>query len=161
MNRLLAFVWGSLFALGLAIAGVARPDTILGYLDVFGDWDPTVFITLCAGSLVYGVFYHAITRLTPRSKSLPRRVATKRKIDRSLVLGASLFGAGWGIAGMCPGAVLASAAHPDGRAFLFLLAMVAGMLAHGPTRAKLGARAPRPETEETRLGSSSSLLLRD
>jgi uncharacterized membrane protein YedE/YeeE len=161
MNRLLAFVWGGLFALGLAIAGVARPGTILGYLDVFGDWDPTLFIALSAGSFVYGVFYHGVTRLTQKSHPVPRRAPTKRKIDRSLVLGASLFGAGWGIAGMCPGAVLASAAHPDGRAFLFLIAMVGGMLAHGPTRAKLGARAPvSPAAETRRLQSPSSLTLR-
>ncbi len=134
MNRLLAFIWGSLLALGIAIAKVAQPSTILGYLDVFGDWDPTLFIALCAGSFVYGVFHHGVTRLTQRTIRVVRQGPRPQKIDRALLLGATLFGAGWGIAGMCPGAVLVSAAHPDGRAFLFLLAMFVGMFAHGPTR---------------------------
>ena len=143
MNRLLAFVWGSLFALGLGIAGVARPSTILGHLDLFGAWDPTLLTALCSGAFVYGIFYHAVTRFTGNAAAMQRTPPTNRKIDRPLVLGAALFGAGWGIAGMCPGAALASAAHPDGRVFVFVLAMCAGMLAHGPTRAKLTRTAPR------------------
>ena len=143
MNRLLAFVWGVVFALGLGVSGVARPSTILGHLDLFGAWDPSLLIALCAGAFVYAIFYHGVTRLIGSKASVQRHVPTNRKIDRSLVLGTALFGAGWGIAGMCPGAALASAAHPDGRVFIFVIAMGAGMLVHGPTRAKL-KRTPRP-----------------
>jgi uncharacterized membrane protein YedE/YeeE len=143
MSRLLAFVWGGLFALGLGIAGVARPSTILGHLDLFGAWDPSLLIALCSGALVYGIFYHVVTRFTDGAVPVERHAPTNRKIDRPLVLGAAVFGAGWGIAGMCPGAALASAAHPDGRVFIFVLTMCAGMLAHGPTRAKLTNRTPQ------------------
>ena len=143
MSRLLAFVWGVVFALGLGVSGVARPSTILGHLDLFGAWNPSLLIALCSGAFVYAIFYHGVTRFIGSAATVQRHAPTSRKIDRPLVFGTALFGAGWGIAGMCPGAALASAAHPDGRVFIFVIAMCAGMLAHGPTRAKL-KQATRP-----------------
>jgi len=134
MSRLLAFAWGALFALGVSVARVAQPTTILGHLDPFGSWDPTLLVALSAGATVYAIVYFGVGRYVGGAFAVSRVAPTSREVDRPLLLGASLFGAGWGIAGMCPGAVLVSVAHPDGRPLLFALAMVAGMLAHGLTR---------------------------
>lgn len=126
-----ALGWGMLFGLGLALAGVPRPEVILGFLDVAGThgaWDPTLGIALSAAVLVYAPLFRALRRrgtplLAPRF-DLP----TQRRIDARLVLGAALFGAGWGAAGMCPGANLVALGSGDPSALLFALSWTCSLL---------------------------------
>jgi uncharacterized protein len=145
MKRLAAaFVSGLIFALGLGISGMTQPSKVVGFLDFFGHWDPSLACVMIGAIAVYFVAWRLIVRrsaplFSPRFV-LPGRIA----IDRPLIAGAAIFGAGWGLGGFCPGPAIASLASGSGTVVLFVLAMVAGMYLHsliahpiGTTRAAL------------------------
>ena len=123
------FAGGVLFSLGLAMSGMTDPAKVIGFLDVTGAWDPTLLFVMGGAVLVFGIAWRAARRLAapvlaPGFPTLPDR------IDRRLVAGALLFGAGWGLAGYCPGPALASLGAGATGAALFVGAMVAGMYLH-------------------------------
>lgn len=123
----IAFLSGLLFGLGLIISGMANPAKVLGFLDLAGKWDPSLIFVMC-GAIAVGFFAflyagHRKTTLLGTELKLP----TATKIDRRLVIGSILFGAGWGIAGFCPGPALVGLGMGLPKAILFVLAMLAGM----------------------------------
>ncbi len=125
MSLITAFLAGLLFAAGLAVSGMAMPSKVLGFLDVAGDWDPSLAFVMGGAVLVYAPLFRLIVKrhwLLAPSFELP----LVKHIDRRLVLGSALFGVGWGVAGMCPGPalVVAGALVPGG--IVFVLAMIAG-----------------------------------
>lgn len=118
---------GLLFGLGLILAGMANPANVLGFLDLAGQWNPSLALVM-GGALAIGVA--AYPWASKRHASLlgaPMRLPTARHIDRRLVLGGLAFGAGWGLAGFCPGPALVSLAIGGAKAWLFFSAMLAGM----------------------------------
>jgi len=124
-----AFLAGLVFAGGLVLAGMTRPGKVFAFLDLTGDFDPSLAFVMGGGLLVYLVGFKAITRrgvplLAPRFL-----VPTRRDIDGRLIVGSALFGIGWAIAGFCPGPALVAAGAGRFEALLFLPAMAAGMLA--------------------------------
>ncbi len=123
-----ALVAGLIFSLGLAISGMTLPSKIVGFLDVFGDWDPSLaFVMMGAVGVHFGTRLLVMKR--ERSLFQPRFVLpTRNDIDGRLLTGAALFGAGWGIAGFCPGPALTSLGKNSGAAWIFVMAMAAGML---------------------------------
>jgi uncharacterized protein len=127
MTIAIALLSGLIFGIGLIVSGMTNPAKVLGFLDLGGNWDPSLALVM-AGAIAVGMlaFRYAGTRpssLLGVAMSLP---GTK-VIDRRLVLGALIFGAGWGLAGFCPGPALASLATGGAKALLFTGAMVAGM----------------------------------
>ena len=125
-----ALLSGVLFGLGLALSGMMDPAHVLGFLDLFGSWDPTLVFVLGGA-----VGMSAISVLTARHMTQPLLVKrfdlpTKTRIDRPLILGASLFGIGWGLSGFCPGPALASVSLGLPKSLLFVVAMMVGMLLH-------------------------------
>lgn len=132
MNRLSisALFAGAVFGLGLAVSGMTDPQRVLGFLDVFGDFDPTLLFVLGGAVATTTVLFRfVLTRGSPvltGSFALP----PVRRVDRPLLVGAALFGVGWGIAGYCPGPALAGLGVGSMEAFWFVPAMVAGMLLH-------------------------------
>lgn len=126
MNRV-AFASGLLFALGLGLAGMTRPENILAFLDLAGAWDPALMLVLAGASGLYLLGAPLVLRrsrplLAPRF-DLPRR----RAIDLRLLGGAALFGVGWGLVGLCPGPALVGLAGGSRDVLLFVAAMLAGM----------------------------------
>ncbi|MBO6635820.1 YeeE/YedE family protein [Parvibaculum sp.] len=133
MNRntiLAAFAAGILFGLGLTISGMANPAKVLGFLDIAGDWDPTLAFVM-GGAIIaaFPAFQWAKRRDHPL---LAEKwfIPTRTDIDGRLVAGAALFGIGWGIAGFCPGPGLAALGLVPEQALTFVVAMIVGMLAH-------------------------------
>lgn len=126
-KNVIAFAGGLLFALGLGVSGMTQPTKVIGFLDVFGAWDPTLAFVMMGAMLVYTVMYRlTVARGTPLLGgvlSLP----TRRDIDARLVVGATLFGVGWGLGGFCPGPALTSLASGTRATLFFVLAMTAGM----------------------------------
>lgn len=121
------FVSGVIFALGLAISGMTRPDKVMGFLDFTGAWDPSLMFVM-GGAIVVNValFYPTIKRAKP--VYAPKfGIPTRRDINPRLVGGAALFGAGWGLGGYCPGPGLASATTLAPKGVTFVIAMIAGM----------------------------------
>lgn len=123
-----ALLAGFVFAVGLVVAGMTQPSKIVGFLDVFGSWDPTLaFVMMGAIGVHFGTRLLVLRRERPVLQ--PRFVLpTRNDIDGRLLVGAVLFGAGWGLSGYCPGPAITSLATNAGVAWLFVAAMVAGML---------------------------------
>ena len=123
----IALLAGLVFGLGLLLSGMADPAKVLGFLDLAGDWDPSLALVM-AGAIVVAAAGFAVARR--RAKSLlgaPIQLPTKRTIDRRLIVGSTLFGAGWGLAGFCPGPALVALGMGEAKAIVFVLAMLAGM----------------------------------
>lgn len=126
-HRLAEFGVGLLFGLGLILAGMTDPSKVLGFLDLAGLWDPSLAFVMGGAILVsLGAFTLAKKRTTSflgGAMQLP----TSRDIDKRLVTGSLFFGAGWGLAGFCPGPALVSVGTGNPKAVVFVLAMLAGM----------------------------------
>jgi uncharacterized membrane protein YedE/YeeE len=121
------FLIGVLFALGLGLSGMTQPQNVLGFLDLGGDWNPSLLLVLIGAVLTYFVSFQLIRRRRAPLLMEKFNLPTKREIDRSLVFGALLFGAGWGLAGFCPGPALAMLVTGNPLVLEFVLAMTVGM----------------------------------
>lgn len=132
MNRyvLSALFAGALFGTGLAVSGITDPQRVLGFLDVFGGFDPTLLFVLGGAVATTAVLFRLVLRRASPVLTSSFVFSQVRRIDRPLVVGAALFGVGWGIAGYCPGPALAGLGAGSVEAFWFVPAMVAGMLLH-------------------------------
>lgn len=127
MKLLLALLAGLLFGLGLILSGMTDPAKVIGFLDIAGNWDPSLGLVM-GGAILVGLATFGIT--AKRAKAYlgdAMHIPTTRHIDRRLVVGGITFGVGWGLAGYCPGPALASLASGGYQALLFVVAMLAGM----------------------------------
>ena len=114
-----AFGAGLVFGIGLWLSGMANPEKVLGFLDVAGDWDPSLLLVMGGAVAVTAVAFRPLLKRRPMD--------FKTRVDVPLVLGAALFGIGWGIGGYCPGPALTALANLSTEVFVFVAAMVAGM----------------------------------
>jgi hypothetical protein len=122
-----AFAAGLLFALGLGIGGMTQPSKVIGFLDVAGDWDPSLAFVMGGALLVYATIARLVLARPRPLLEAKFFVPTRRDLDPPLVVGAVLFGAGWGLAGYCPGPALVSLASGRASVVVFVAAMVLGM----------------------------------
>lgn len=127
---IVSFGAGLLFAIGLIVSGMSNPAKVLNFLDVTGHWDPTLaFVMLGALAVTYPAFLFVLRRSRPilaERFTLP----TKKHLDSALLAGSTIFGIGWGLAGLCPGPALTAMGTGAPSALKFVLAMIAGMLVH-------------------------------
>ncbi len=132
---------GLIFGWGLMLSGMTDPGKVLGFLDLAGPWDPSLAFVM-GGAIAVGFAAFALAR--QRTGSLlggALHLPARKDIDRPLVIGALLFGAGWGLAGFCPGPALVTMASGEPKALLFVAAMLGGMALHALTdRETPGAR---------------------
>ena len=122
-----ALLAGLVFGVGLMLSGMANPAKVLGFLDLSGQWDPSLALVM-GGAVAVAAVVFALTR--KRKTALlgtELKLPTARHIDQRLVVGSLVFGAGWGIAGFCPGPALVVLAMGEGKALVFVRAMRAGM----------------------------------
>ena len=120
----LFFVAGGLFGTGLAVSGMTDPARVIGFLDVFGAWDPALLFVMAGAVGVYGLGMLTL-RFQSRSLNLPS--AASSPIDRRLIIGSVIFGVGWGLGGFCPGPALANLGALRVEVLLFVPAMAIGM----------------------------------
>lgn len=146
IQRFSAFGAGVVFGLGLWLSGLADPRKVQAFLDVTGDWDPSLLVVMGSALAVALAGYRfALGRNAPLLA--PRFVLPARKdIDAPLLAGAALFGLGWGIAGYCPGPAVTSLATVTPEPLVFVAAMIAGGLAHAYAASGALARAMRPSS---------------
>ena len=123
-----ALVTGMLFGAGLAVSDMVNPARVLGFLDLFGAWDPMLVFVMAAAILASGIGYLASRRLAKPLFSGEFRIPQNRLLDRQLIAGAALFGIGWGVAGFCPGPAIAGLIYGVWQPWLFVGSMIAGML---------------------------------
>lgn len=128
MHRITEFFVGLLFGLGLILSGMTDPSKVLGFLNLFGTWDPSLAFVM-GGAIAVGFFAFALARKrTTNFFGGALHLPQSNQIDKRLVLGGLTFGAGWGLAGFCPGPSIVSMAAGEIKAVVFVAAMVAGMV---------------------------------
>lgn len=127
MVVLIALLAGIIFGFGLIVGGMTNPAKVLAFLDITGDWDPSLAFVML-GAIAVGFFaFRAAARKPVSLLGMSVQLPGTRLIDRKLLLGAVLFGAGWGIAGFCPGPAVASVLTGGVAVWLFVVSMLAGM----------------------------------
>ena len=128
MNRVIEFIVALLFGWGLLLSGMTDPGKVQGFLDLFGAWDPSLAFVM-GGAIAVGFFAFALAKKrTATFVGGALHMPTARDIDKPLVVGSLIFGAGWGLAGFCPGPGIVSMASGELKAAVFVAAMMAGML---------------------------------
>lgn len=137
MRNLAAFFAGGLFGAGLWLSGMTDTTRVQGWLDVFGDWDPTLAFVLGGAILPMAIAWRVAARRRTAVLGGPLPDAPDPRLGHNLVVGSVLFGAGWGLVGLCPGPAVASIGYGGWQGVVFLLAMAAGMLAAPPVRARI------------------------
>ncbi len=127
-HRLSEFFVGLLFGWGLLISGMTDPSKVIGFLDLAGSWDPSLAMVM-GGAIAVGFFaFGTAKKRTSNFFGGALHLPTSSDIDKRLLLGSLLFGAGWGLAGFCPGPGIVSMADGQPKAVVFVVAMIAGML---------------------------------
>lgn len=130
MQRISEFLVGLLFGIGLLLSGMTDPGKVLGFLDLAGNWDPSLAFVMggaiAVGAIAFAIARRRTTTFLGGALHLPRTT----HIDRRLVIGALIFGTGWGLAGICPGPGLVAMAAGEVEAAYFVLAMLVGMVGY-------------------------------
>ncbi|MDA0361040.1 MAG: YeeE/YedE thiosulfate transporter family protein [Proteobacteria bacterium] len=129
MKSLFVLISGIIFGLGLIVSGMVNPLKVIGFLDVFGDWDPSLALVM-GGAISVGIiaFTYADKRVTTLLGDELQIPKAKKNIDKKLVLGSLIFGVGWGVAGFCPGPGLVSLGMGYIDGLIFVISMITGML---------------------------------
>lgn len=129
-NLLPGLVVGLIFGAGLALSDMVNPARVLAFLDVAGEWDPSLAFVM-GGALVPSAISYAVVRRMQRPLLADEfRIPQNRSLEPQLLLGATIFGVGWGLVGLCPGPAIAGLALGDWQLWLFAAAMFGGMLVH-------------------------------
>ena len=146
MQALTALLAGLVFGVGLIVSGMANPAKVLGFLDLAGQWDPSLALVM-AGAIAVGSLAFALA--SKRSATLlgtPMMLPTARSLGPRLIAGSVLFGTGWGLAGFCPGPALVALGAGYGKAVVFVVAMLAGMLVFEWAERGRASAAPAAQT---------------
>jgi uncharacterized membrane protein YedE/YeeE len=128
-----AFASGAVFSAGLSLSGMTKPAKVLAFLDVAGSWDPSLAFVMVGAIAVTAIAFRASVR---RGSPVPvledelRVPSVRARIDAKLVVGAAVFGLGWGLSGLCPGPAVVSLASGQLGAILYVASMIAGMAIH-------------------------------
>jgi uncharacterized protein len=127
MTVLTALLAGLLFGAGILLSGMANPAKVLGFLDVAGAWDPSLAFVMAGAIAVSAVAFAWARRRSTAMLGVPMQLPEATRIDRALMIGSTLFGIGWGLAGFCPGPAFVALGMGETKALVFVAAMVAGM----------------------------------
>lgn len=128
-NSLASLVVGFVFAIGLGLSGMTQPQKVIGFLDLFGNWDPSLIFVMAGSIIVHFVTYKLIRKKSSPLFSTHWHVPTKKEITPALILGSFIFGVGWALGGFCPGPVVVSLASFSKTPAIFVVSMVIGMYA--------------------------------
>ena len=128
-KKLAALIAGTIFGLGLSISGMANPDVVLAFLTLGDGWNPALLLVMASAVAITAAGYVAVDRRAAPLFEQEFQRPAPTAIDGRLLLGALIFGTGWGLAGYCPGPAIVGALTLDPRALVFLPAFVGGMLA--------------------------------
>jgi uncharacterized membrane protein YedE/YeeE len=126
MNKIFSLLSGIIFGLGLTVSSMTNPAKVIGFLDITGNWDPSLMFVMLGAIAISAPFFYLL-----RNKNKPLfdsnfEIPTIKNLDKKLVLGASIFGIGWGMVGFCPGPAIASLAFLNPFSIIFVIAMVGG-----------------------------------
>ena len=140
MQTLGAFVTGLIFGIGLIVSGMTDPSKVIGFLDIAGRWDPSLAFVMVGAVVVGAIAYRYARMRTTAFLGGAMQIPAARSVDRRLVLGSLAFGAGWGLAGFCPGPAIVSLGAGQDKAYVFVLAMLAGMAVYEMAERRFSGR---------------------
>lgn len=140
---LVSFVAGIVFALGLGISGMTQPSKVIGFLDFAGAWDASLAFVMIGGIGVYFVAFQMTRRMRTPILAGQFAIPQRTDLDAPLILGAAIFGAGWGLGGFCPGPAITALASGALPVVAFVTSMAAGIYLHARWQSFSPARAPR------------------
>ena len=126
MTKLSSLISGIVFGLGLTISGMVNPEKVLGFLNIFDYWDPSLMFVMIGAILIFSPLYFIFKRKSRPIFSKNFVVPLKTNIDKNLIVGATMFGAGWGLAGLCPGPAISAISFLNTDVYLFVLFMFVG-----------------------------------
>ena len=126
MNKIISLICGIVFGIGLTISKMIDPAKVLGFLNIFGDWDPSLAFVMIGALIISSPFFHLFKNNKKPIFAKSFNYTTNKKINKKLIIGSSLFGAGWGLAGLCPGPAIASLALLNINSAVFVVAMFVG-----------------------------------
>ena len=149
MLNLASFVCGLILGLGLIIAGMANPAKVIAFLDLAGDWDPSLALVMGGAIAVASGAFVIAGRRARSFLGAPMQIPTKRDLDGRLILGSLAFGAGWGLAGFCPGPALVALGAGLPQAVVFVGAMLVGMLGYELINRALTDTSAQPQHRRT------------
>ena len=129
-STLPSLIVGLIFGAGLTLSDMVNPARVLAFLDVAGDWDPTLAFVMGGALIPSSIAYWVVRHMNRPLLGGQFRIPASRELDRKLLAGAALFGVGWGLVGLCPGPAVAGLAFGHWQLWLFSAAMLGGMLLH-------------------------------
>jgi len=116
MKKILYFISGSIFGIGLIVSGMSNPQKVLSFLDIFGNWDPSLMFVMVGAISITAIYFILI-----KNKS------TKLNTDKKLIIGSLIFGIGWGLVGICPGPAIVVLGSANIKGIIFVIALLIGM----------------------------------
>ena len=126
MTKLSSLISGIIFGFGLTISGMVNPAKVLGFLNIFDAWDPSLMFVMIGAILIFSPLYFIFKRKSRPIFAKIFIIPSKKNIDKNLIIGASMFGAGWGLVGLCPGPAISAISFLNTDVYLFVLFMFAG-----------------------------------
>jgi uncharacterized membrane protein YedE/YeeE len=150
MPVIFSLLAGVIFGAGLTISDMVNPARVLNFLDVAGNWDPTLIFVMAGGLAVTALGYRLIFRRASPVFGTKFNLPTQRQIDLPLVGGAALFGLGWGLAGICPGPAFADLVTLEPKVLMFVAAMLVGMIVANAWRNRSSAMKPLEQPQNLR-----------
>jgi len=126
MKNILAFISGSIFGLGLTISSMTNPNKVLGFLDLFNNWDPSLAFVMGGAIIITAPMLFILTKNKNLILSKEIHLPTNKEIDKNLIIGSLIFGAGWGLVGLCPGPAISSLALLEVPSIIFVIFMFIG-----------------------------------
>jgi uncharacterized membrane protein YedE/YeeE len=126
MSKLISLICGIIFGIGLVVSEMINPSKVLGFLNFFGDWDPSLAFVMLGALIISSPFFHLFKNNKKPIFTESFSYSNNKEINKNLIIGSSLFGAGWGLIGLCPGPAIASLALFNINSAVFVIAMFVG-----------------------------------
>ena len=126
MSKLVSLFCGIIFGIGLVISQMINPAKVLGFLNLFGEWDPSLAFVMMGALIISSPLFHLLKNKEKPIFSSSFSISNKKEIDKKLILGSILFGAGWGLVGLCPGPAITSIALLNVSSAIFVVSMFIG-----------------------------------
>ena len=126
MNKLVSLITGIIFGIGLVISEMINPEKVLGFLDIFGNWDPSLAFVMIGALIVSSPMFHLLKKRKKPIFANEFNYSNNKNLNKGLIYGSVLFGAGWGLAGLCPGPAISSLALLNIYSIIFVVSMFVG-----------------------------------
>ena len=125
-SKIFSFISGLIFGIGLTVAGMVNPAKVIAFLNILGNWDPSLVFVMVGAIIFSAPFFYILKNKKKPLFNSSFQIPSRTNIDRNLIIGSSLFGVGWGMVGLCPGPAVSSIVFLQPLSILFVIALISG-----------------------------------